>query len=233
MKTVIAVLVILAVCAGLLFGCGAAASSPRYTYRDAELYTPGPCELEESIRSLDIDWRAGEVNIAYHEEPYISVYEESGSTLSEKEVLRWRLDGDTLRIRFAGSGVRDTVEEKTLIVLLPAELSLRELSVDSVSADVYGENVIAENVSIETTSGNIRFSPAGAMRDFEAETVSGNVELLFPADASFILETESVSGKFDTDFVCERRKDAYVCGSGGMELDIETVWGDVFVLVRA
>lgn len=227
MKTVIVVLLVLALCAGVLFGCGASA----YAYRDAELYTAGPCELETDIRGLDIDWRSGTVNIRYHDEAYISVYEESDSFLSERDILRWRLDGDSLRIRFAAAGKDIFGGGKTLTILLPEGTSLRELSIDTVSADVYGEDVSAENVSIESVSGSIRVSASRDTRDFEADTVSGDVELYLSSDAAFELETDTVSGDFHTDFACTQRGNTYTCGTGGMEIDTETVSGNVSVLI--
>lgn len=249
MKTAVVMILILAMCAGALFGCGAVSF---YSYENAQGYSAGACEIEEPIYNLDIDWLAGNVTVEYHEDDCIAVTEESNGRPGNVGELRYRLDGNTLRIRYAAPGRLTYRGSKDLTVLLPEGTSLGELSVDTVSANVYGEDISAGKVSIDTVSGDVRVSVLGELRDFEADTASGNVELYLPANASieldadtvsgdvklylpanasFELETDTVSGDVFTDFACTRRGDTYTCGTGGMELDMDTVSGDMSVLI--
>ena len=60
MKTAVVMILILAMCAGALFGCGAVSF---YSYENAQGYSAGACEIEEPIYNLDIDWLAGKVGL--------------------------------------------------------------------------------------------------------------------------------------------------------------------------
>ncbi len=228
MKTAVVMILILAMCAGALFGCGAVSF---YSYENAQGYSAGACEIEEPIYNLDIDWLAGNVTVRYHEDDCIAVTEETNGRPGNVGELRYRLDGNTLRIRYAAPGRLTYRGSKDLTVLLPAGTSLGEVSVDTVSANVYGEDISAGKVSIDTVSGNVRVSVLGELRDFEADTASGNVELYLPANASIELDADTVSGDVFTDFACTRRGDTYTCGTGGMGLDMDTVSGDMSVLI--
>lgn len=228
MKTAVVMILILAMCAGALFGCGAVSF---YSYENAQGYSAGACEIEEPIYNLDIDWLAGNVTVRYHEDDCIAVTEETNGRPGNVGELRYRLDGNTLRIRYAAPGRLTYRGSKDLTVLLPEGTSLGELSVETVSANVYGEDISAGKVSVDTVSGDVRVSVLGELRDFEADTVSGDVKLYLPANASFEMETDTVSGDVFTDFACTRRGDTYTCGTGGMGLDMDTVSGDMSVLI--
>lgn len=231
MKTAVAVLLILALCVGALAGCGAISFYSFYSYDNAQGYSSGACEIEDEVYNLDIDWLAGNVNVEYHAEEHVAVLEEGDGVLQSRGELRYRLDGKTLRIRYAAPGRLSFRGDKSLTVLLPEGTSLGELFVETVSANVYGEDVSAEKVSIDTVSGDIRISAPGELRDFEGDTVSGDIELYLPADAAFELETDTVSGDFYTDFACTKRGDTYTYGMGGIELDMDTVSGDMSILI--
>ena len=231
MKTAVIVLLILALCVGALAGCGAMSFYSFYSYENAQGYSSGGCEIEDEVYNLDIDWLAGNVNVGCHEKDCIAVMEDTNGIPGREEELRYRLDGNTLRIRYGAPGRLSARGSKDLTVLLPAGTSLGEVLVETVSANVYGEDISAEKVSIDTVSGDVRISAPGEFRDFEADTVSGDVELYLPANASFELETDTVSGDVFTDFACTRRGDTYACGTGGMELDMDTVSGDMSVLI--
>lgn len=231
MKTAVIVLLILALCVGALAGCGVMSFYSFYSYENAQGYSSGACEIEDEVYNLDIDWLAGNVNVGYHEEDRVAVMEDTNGISGRGEELRYRLDGNTLRIRYGAPGRLSARGSKDLTVLLPAGTSLGEVFVETVSANVYGEDISAEKVSIDTVSGDVRISAPGELRDFEADTVSGDVELHLPADASFELETDTVSGDFYTDFACTKRGDTYTYGMGGIELDMDTVSGDMSVRI--
>ena len=101
----IVVLILLAASAWLMFGRTAAGMS----YPDADKYTVGNTTVTRPVNNLYVDWTSGQVNIEYHDGTGVIVSETANRELSEDDRLRWWLDGDTLRIRFARPGFRISV----------------------------------------------------------------------------------------------------------------------------
>ena len=290
MKTTLAILLILAMCGGLLFSCGANTPFSLYTYENAAQYTAGGGTLytrDEIVRQLDIDWRSGSVTIGLHDEDYISITEDNAPALGSGNALHYWLDGDTLRIRFAKSGCLGTasLRDKDLTLLLPRDTALRRLSIETVSADISLQDITADDFDLESVSGNmelldvyfsdemdaeavsgnIRISAAGNVGSLDIETtsgtisaaaqsfdsidlssvsgritaetgslrwesslesVSGDIEFYLPDDG-FTARISTLSGTVHSDFPCSKADNIYICGSGGPELDIETVSGNV------
>ena len=75
-----------------------------YRYDNAEKYAAGAGNVEGTVRNLDVDWIDGQVTIAYHSEPTVLISETSKKNIPADMELRWWLDGDTLRVRYAKSG---------------------------------------------------------------------------------------------------------------------------------
>lgn len=228
MKITLALLLILAMCGGLLFSCGADAPFPLYTYENAAQYTAGPVSLDADIQRLDIDWRSGSITVGYHDEDHISVTEENAPTLGSSSALHYRLDGDTLRIRFAKSGHLGTtsLRDKDLTLLLPRDAVLRNLSIETVSADISVQNITADDFDLESVSGKLELLDVHFSDEMEAETVSGDVELHL-ADDGFSARISTFTGTVHSDFPYSKVDNAYICGSGGPELDVETLSGNV------
>ena len=96
----IVVLILLGLSAWLMFGRTAAGMS----YPDADKYIIGSTTVTGPVNNLYVDWTSGQVNIEYHDGTGVIVSETANRDLSEDDKLRWWLDGDTLRIRFAKPG---------------------------------------------------------------------------------------------------------------------------------
>ena len=290
MKITLAILLILAMCGGLLFSCGANTPFSLYTYENAAQYTAGGGTLytrDTTVHKLDIDWRSGSVTIGLHDEDYVSITEDNAPALGSGNALHYWLDGDTLRIRFAKSGHLGTtsLRDKDLTVLLPRETILRNLSIETVSADISLQDITADDFELESVSGNMELLDASFSDEMDAETVSGNVSIssagnvgsldvettsgiisaaaqsfdsidlssvsgkitvktdslrresslesvsgkveLYLASDGFTARISTISGAVHSDYPCSKADNIYICGSGGPELDIETVSGNV------
>lgn len=77
----------------------------------------------------------------------------------------------------------------------------------------------------DSTSGNVEANFHSMPREVDADTVSGAVQLTFPADASFELEYDTVSGGMDCDFPVSLHDGDYYVGKGGAEINVDTVSG--------
>ena len=108
-----------------------------YDYANAEAYTAGGASVSGVIRHLDVDWVSGRVAVAFHASGDTLIEETCDRDIPEDLRLRWWLDGDTLRVRFAKRG-RMRIggsPQKTLTLTLPEDISLRVLPIGKGRAD--------------------------------------------------------------------------------------------------
>ena len=163
----ILVLAGLAVAAWCMFGN--AAGGIGLTYENEVMYKIGDTQISAPVEKLNVDWTEGFVNIVYHEGSGILISETSPNALKEDDRLRWWLDGKTLRIHYAKSGVRLSLSslQKTLTVSLPEGTALLSADLSTTSADMKIENPVSEEIILSSTSGNITASTV-------AKTLTGN-----------------------------------------------------------
>ena len=178
-----------------VFGLG------RYAYADAERYTAGEADLEAKFRNLDVDWLDGGVTIAYHSAQTVTLRERSGQEISGDMKLRWLLDGDTLRIRYARAGVRTwnlfgSGLKKELILTLPEGFALSGAKLHASSGVITIPSLQAEDVSLEVSSGEIRAS-ADAAR-VTARASSGDIDLKL-AGAQQTVDARVTSGSLSVE----------------------------------
>ncbi|MBQ4176413.1 MAG: DUF4097 family beta strand repeat protein [Lachnospiraceae bacterium] len=165
-----------------------------YDYEDADKYTAGDAVIKDTVSNLDIDWTCGNINFEYHDEDTVEISEKSRKTLSEDKKMRWWLDGDTLRIRFAGKGSRffslDLNQDKELTVRLPESISLGDVVIDSTSGDVLIPPLQAQKVTLDMVSGDVRLELSGA-DELHISTVTGNVDTRLDGVKSAEIDTTS------------------------------------------
>lgn len=182
-----------------------------YTYSDAEKYTAGAAEQAVTLRGLDIDWINGRVNIVYHSGDTVMISETSAKDIGDDLKLRWWLDGDTLRVKFAKSGYRSwRPQEKELTLTLPEGIELDRAVVRATSGSLNIPEIrakdlslhvtsgwieaaaAAEKVSCETTSGDIVLTARGEVKELWAESTSGSIDVT--AERAGSLTAKSTSG---------------------------------------
>lgn len=143
-----------------------------YWYENAEDYRIGGVTLDQMVDSLDIDWIDGRVTVVRGQGTAVTLNETSPKDLEERDLLRWWLDGSTLRVRYAENGHHTFDKlEKELTVTLP-EGELTSLAVTTRSAAIHVDQA-ARSVSLQTASGTVD-ARCGAARA-EINTASGSV----------------------------------------------------------
>ena len=126
------------------------------SYPDEGKYTAGGATVSAPVENLYVDWTSGEVNIEYHKGDGFIISETANRDLSEDDKLRWWLDGTTLRIRYARSGLRISFNlEKKLTVSLPEGTVLKSADIGSTSADLNIPGLAADEIRLGSTSGSI------------------------------------------------------------------------------
>lgn len=214
------VAIVLIACCALLSGCGihfGTVTGMLYQYDNAQLYTAGPVECTGDVKNIELHWISGEIDIQTHDGNTISVSETANRDLKPEEVMRWYLDGDTLRVQFGQSGgMRFVNLTKRLTVYLPEELELDALWVDSVSAGATLNAVRAENLRMDSVSGDLKLEDVTIARSLEIETTSGSIKGNLLGELKS-LEIDTTSGT--TDISAEGIGTFYVdTTSGGVTL---------------
>lgn len=217
-----------------------------YTYKNSGRYTAGNTTVNGKVKTIDISWNDGQVNIGLHDGDGVIVKETSGKNLEREERLHWYLKDGTLYIKYAESGFRSTKSlDKKLTVLLPEDLALTRLTVDAVSAKTTVTDVAAGKLEIDTVSGGAKLqlrradsveinSVSGAVSiqtddvpdRITVDTVSGGVTLRLPGDAGFEAAVDSVSGDIDGEGYTVKGK-KYVAGDRKCTVQVDTVSGNI------
>lgn len=213
-KFVSACAVILA--AGLFFtGCGKAEAGYHYDNKDS--YTAGDFTYdEESVRSVEINWIAGNVYIDESVMPELEVYEEAESELSDEDKLRYKIEDKTLIIQFCESGADISGKKKDLHVKLPILLDRLNINVVSADADIVSS---AADIDYDTVSGDL-YMFLDQCKNLDFNSVSGDAHLLMERDLGAKVDFVSVSGEFKG----EEKEADNIC-----EIDCNTVSGDLEV----
>ena len=163
----------LAVAAWFMFSSTAAGIE----YANADKYTIGDTTVTGRVENLFVDWTSGEVNIEYHAGEEIFISETANKALAEDDKLRWWLDGTTLRIRYAKSGLRLSFNlEKKLTVSLPEGTVLNSADLSTTSGDLKIPALAADEIRLGSTSGNI-FAVTSGAKKLTASSTSGDVNV--------------------------------------------------------
>ena len=213
-KIAMVVCAVTAACAVIISVTGMTGGGSLLSYADADKYTAGDAEINGEIRNLEVNWTSGKVTVAYHAENTVTVKETAGGPIGGDEQLRWRLDGDTLRIQYAkpNIGIGRSLR-KELTVTLPENLRLEKAELSMTSADLDAPALKAEKVKLGSTSGNItaetdakkadagatsgsiRLKVSGSADSVKAGTTSGNIWI--EAGKAGRIEAGSTSGSVD------------------------------------
>lgn len=106
------------------------------------------------------------------------------------------------------------------------------LDIDNVSGEINLQGTY-QQIEIDTVSGSCSIDTDITPSSFNLDTVSGDCEIILPFSSEFSAEIDSVSGDIDfRGFNVTKDDDTYICGSGGNELDFDTVSGDVTVIQK-
>lgn len=208
-------------------------------YANAEKYTAGETTINETVKNLDIDWVDGAVNIAYHAQDTVEIAETAPKAISADAALRWWLDGDTLRVRYAKSGLRMFRSlDKTLTVTLPEGVALGEVRIDTTSGDVNVPDLVADDILVDMTSGDLALKQSGAAARVALSSTSGRIS----ADVSDVEKMAVSATSGDIRIAPGSVKDLSVSStSGGVTLDggeaqkasIDTTSGGIAVRLTA
>ena len=160
-----------------------------YVYDDPETYNVGDMEYSDMIYSLDISWIAGTVDIVASDGDSVKLVE-SGADDDDEALMRSKVKGGRLIVKFADSGISifgNNRQPKKLTVYIPASMcgSLQTLAVDGASSVLtvdggYGdkrESIFCfDKIDVDTASGVVNVKCKSAA-EVDIDTASGDVTL--------------------------------------------------------
>ncbi len=175
------------------------------------------------MASISIDTTSADVALTGVEAERLHVETTSGNIIAQEiSAINVRMDSTSGDIDFNGVaselGAQSTSGKITFIG------STGDFDAESTSGDISFEGS-AKGFSADTTSGSVHGRFADLPAELEAETVSGDVALILPADSGFELEFDTVSGGFDCEFAVKMYDGEYIVGNGGAEISVSTVSG--------
>ena len=213
MKKTTVILLLIALC--LLLSC---CSVNAYKYPDSRRYTAGAANVNGRIENIDLSRIDGSVTIAYHSGNDVRLSETSDRNLDREDELHWWLDGDTLYVKYAESGIRLTRSlNKRLTVLLPEGMKLDTLKINGVSCDVDAEGIVTDAVEVNTVSGGVRMEDLRA-KTVKVDSVSGSVDV--DVDQVTTMKVNTVSGRVALRFDREAEDLSVNTVSGNVEITL-------------
>lgn len=202
----------------LLTGCGIRNA----VYDNAEAYRIGNAEITEKVANISLEWTAGTIGVAYHDKDTVLITEKSTSALTEEESVHWYLDGATLRIHFAASGLSESLKltptKKDLTLTLPKSFWADRIEIFTASADFKG-SLNAGEIEIASSSGTV-WLDSDAVGKLELSSSSGAIR----CEAGSVGEAslESHSGRLLASIGNAGRLDAET-SSGRIEVSVDTL----------
>ena len=170
--------------------------STQFIYDNEELYEVGNGITNVKVDRVEIDWIYGDIKVAYHSLDNIRITEKSDTDLSDDMVMRYRIVGTTLKIKYCASGSWSFNDiEKDLTLYLPNGLILDELNIDTKTDVVTLTELNTVDLTVEGGSASVMLDNCNVSNEMTLETVSGNLHIT--ADKINKLKIETVSGRMN------------------------------------
>jgi len=210
----------------------------RYDNEDAPVeYNRGEGSVfSERITSISVDWLEGNVRVEVCEDTFISLSEQSEEPLNDADLVHWYVfpseGGDELMIKSRESGsFFGGTPEKDLILRIPKSMlsQIGALVIKSHDGDVTLEAVSAHALNVECTDGDIRAHLSSVPQLLSIVAKDGQVQLLLPKNADFLLYWTKNSGVVVSDVGFTTEGGAYRFGAGGAQFYVTTDDTDLFL----
>lgn len=106
---------------------------------------------------------------------------------------------------------------------------IAQVEADTASGNVTITATAVDEMEVDSASGGLTLTANQAPRQMEVETISGQILLNLPEDASFTATLDTLSGKWSCELPATVSGDRYTCGSGAGRYEFSTTSGDVTI----
>ena len=147
------------------------------------------------IRSIQIDWVSGNIQIQPTDIDHIRVSETAAHT--NTEAMLCRKEGNTLKISYRRSDIASLkgIGAKDLTVQVPKDWACRKLEIDAASPRISVQGLTVDEINLDTAGGEIRLEGC-TLGKADVDTASGN---LYLTGALENLEYDSASGSLEAE----------------------------------
>jgi len=204
-----------------------------YAYNYAERYKAGDATYEEEIKSVNIDYISGSIEIIFSDtESCVNVIEDTDALEDYQRVHSMVMD-NTLYVKFVKSSgdFFNIPEKKRLVVIVPTNITSLDVNGDSSSVEV--RDLEIENINISSTSGSVSLENIDSSK-ISIDTVSGVVNLQKVQAKEAVIKTVS-SATFIEGIILSKMDLSSVSGNFNIqtvpltkEININTTSGDIY-----
>ena len=167
-----------------------------YQYENADKYTAGDREIDDTITKLNIDYLAGDVNVKGTDTDIIKVDETANTDIDADHQVHTWVDGDTLYVRYCVStkSINFSKIEKSLEITIPEAQELDDFVIEVSSGCIDLNGFTTENLYSYASSGNMDIDCTAT--DIEVKSSSGNVGLTQRGNSDSV-KVKASSGTID------------------------------------
>lgn len=227
----ISLFVMMLACVGMIH----AKSVINYVYDDTQMYTAGNGSTQETLHAIDIDWVSGNISVIYGDVQVPTWTEKPVPSDDEPQLkMHYSIQHGKLVIKYCQSGrwkIKKDSWKKDLVLTLPRNTAYKDIEIETVNGDVT-VSVRADKVSVETVNGDVQVQNLMPAREIDIESVNGALTIVQPQDKGFLVDYETVVGKFSSDIqgtYSSSRDEGhfYTDGVPDTEISMETVNGSI------
>ena len=148
-----------------------------YQYENADKYTAGDREIDDTITKINIDYLAGDVKVRGTDTDNIKVDETANTDIDADHQVHTWVDGDTLYVRYCVStkSINFSKIEKSLEITIPEDQELDDFVIEVSSGCIDLNGFTTESLYSYASSGNMDIDCTAT--DIEVKSSSGNVGL--------------------------------------------------------
>ena len=187
---------------GITIGPGTVTSgAPSGIQWNEKAQADGAYRVTDTVRSLDLGWTAGQVEIVIGDGNKILLQERSDREITADYALRWGVKDKTLYVRYTEPGrVLENVPVKDLTVTIPRSLAegMEELNMDGVSAAWNLSGITVEELKLDSASGGLQAENM-TVQNADLNAVSGGIELSGSLAGEICAGTTSGRIRIETD----------------------------------
>ena len=207
--------------------------------------------LEASqIKSIEIDWAAGAVEIRTADTDRITVQEVRSDKANTK--MTYKLSGNTLQLNYGNAKIsigfgNGNIANKDLIITVPKDWVCEELEIDGASLDIDLQDLNVEKIDLDGAACTMKFTGCvdrvdidGASADITLNCVnrisvinvdgaSCDLDVILPMDCGFLVEMDGLSCSFYSDLDYSRSNGSYSFGDQHCRVNVDGISCDVSI----
>lgn len=207
--------------------------------------------LEASqIKSIEIDWAAGAVEIRTADTDHITIHEVRSEKANTK--MTYKVSGSTLQLHYGNAKIsigfgNGSVASKDLIITVPKNWVCEELEIDGAALDIDIQNLNVQKlnldgaacslnfigsldkIDIDGASADIKLTCSNRISAINVDGASCDLNVILPKDCGFLVEMDGLSCSFYSDLDYSRDSGSYSFGDKHCKISVDGLSCDVSI----